>query len=199
MLAGALSRLAADAPKASPHDMAHLARTLRRTFLARNTPQGPQVRALSRALASVLHASRSYATTARATKPTATVKKAVKTATAKKAAPANKAAPTKKKAAAPKTTARRTAKKPAARKAAPKKVLTPEKERKLKIKELRIKALTEPTNTGAIRAINAFVGETTAGKGKGSGVAEASKAFKYLTPAEREVSRVRLHIQPSTY
>jgi hypothetical protein len=122
------------------------------------------------------------------------VKKAVKTAAAKKPAPkkttttAKKAAPKKK--AATKTAARRTAKKPAAKKAAPKRPrvkLTPEEKQKAKIRDLRVKALKEPVTHRALSTLNAFIAETTSGKGTGRAkVGDAQKAFKNLSPAELE-------------
>jgi outer membrane biosynthesis protein TonB len=202
MLAGALCRLANDAPRASPLDMPHLARVLRRTLVARNAAQLPHVRALSRAFASALQARRSYATTTRATKPTATVKKAVKTAVAKKPAPKKTATTTKK--AAPKKkpatktvakkTAKKTSKKPAAKKAAPKKrakkVLTPEEQLKAKIRELRKTALKEPVTYNTISALNAFIAEKCSGPGNTIKFSNVQAEYKNLTPAEREVSLV---------
>ena len=197
---GALCRIAADVPKTSPHDMPQLARSLRRTLLARNATTAPAARALARAYISVLHARRTYATTARATKSTATVKKAVKTAAAKKPAPkkkttsVKKAAPAKKPAS--KTVTRKTAaKKPAAKKAAPRKRVakTPEEKEKAKIRELRVKALKEPVTYGAITAYNVYVAERINASGKGGNprdkVADAAGGFESLTSAELEVSQ----------
>jgi hypothetical protein len=209
MLAGALCRLAVDAPRASPHDMPLLARTLRRTLLARNAAQLPHVRALSRAFASTLNARRSYATTTRAAKPTPTVKKAVKTAAAKKpapkkATPAKKAAPKKaasKKAVAKKAAPKKKAKKAAAKKPAPKKrvkrALTPEEQQKAKLRELRVKALREPVSHNLINARHVFVAEKFAGKEANHAKAMASvqAEFKNLTTAELEVSPNRLAMQ----
>ncbi|CAI9633716.1 unnamed protein product [Alternaria burnsii] len=192
MLAGALCRLAADAPRTSPHDVPQLARFLRRSLLAHNAARVPHARPLSRAFASLVRARRFYATTTRATEPTETVKKAVKTAAAKKPAPkktataAKKAAP--KKATATKTAARKTAKKPAAKKKATpkkrvKKPLTDEEKLQAKMRQLRVKALKEPGKHRKYTAINAFVSETRASK---SSFAETIKAFRNLTPAELE-------------
>lgn len=135
------------------------------------------------------------------------MKKAVKTAAAKKPAPkkttttAKKAAPKKK--AATKTAARRTAKKPAAKKAAskrPRVKLTPEEKQKAKIRDLRVKALKEPVTHRALSTLNAFIAETTSGKGTGRAkVGDAQKAFKNLSPAELEVSLGRLHNRAPMY
>ncbi|KAI4946012.1 hypothetical protein J4E91_007454 [Alternaria rosae] len=176
--------------------MPQLARTLRRTLLARNAAQTPHARALSRAFASALQNRRSYATTTRATKPTATVKKAVRTAAAKKPAPkkaaatAKKAAPKKKPAA--KAAPKKKAKKPAAKKPAPKKrvkkVLTPEEQQKVKLRELRAKALREPVTRSALSALNAYIADKLAGvPGTKTGQLPAAMAeWKKLTPAEHE-------------
>ncbi|USP74223.1 hypothetical protein yc1106_01497 [Curvularia clavata] len=190
MLAGALCRLAADVPRASPHDMPHLARHLGRALLARNAAEPSTARAFSRAFAYALYSRRSYATTTRATKPTATVKKAVKAA--------SKTPPKKKAASATKTTAKKPAakkakkkatKKPAAQKRV-KKVLTEEEKEKVKIRELRAKALKEPFSQRGVTAYNVFIAEISAGKGDGKDqttrITEATKEFKNLTPAQLE-------------
>jgi hypothetical protein len=132
------------------------------------------------------------------------VKKAVKAAVAKKPAakkpaPKKRAAPAKK-AAPAKTPARKpAAKKPAAKKAAVKpkprrvkKVLTPEEKEKVKIRELRVKALKEPVSQIPVSAYNAYVAEKASGKNGGEPqgrIADAARAFKSLTPAEHEVSQ----------
>jgi ferritin len=128
------------------------------------------------------------------------VKKAVKTAAAKKPAPkktataAKKAAP--KKATATKTAASKTAKKPAAKKATPKKrvkkPLTDEEKLQAKIRQLRVKALKEPVRPRAYTAINAFVSETRASN---SSFTETIEAFRNLTPAELEVIPICLHVE----
>ncbi|KAF1944516.1 hypothetical protein EJ02DRAFT_452379 [Clathrospora elynae] len=193
---GALCRLAADVPK-TPHKLPQLARLVRGTLLGRNATAFPTIRAFSRACTAALHARRSYATTARATKPTATVKKAVKAAAAKKPAPKKKAAPAKK--AAPKKTVKKTAaKQPAAKKAAPKKrarkVVSPEDKEKAVIRELRVKALKAPVSNRPYSAFNAYVAEMCGGPAnKGTTLAasnkkviDASSKFRTLAPAELE-------------
>ncbi|KAL1792086.1 hypothetical protein ACET3X_009837 [Alternaria dauci] len=171
-----------------------LAGALSRSLIARNAAHA---RPLSRAFASLGQARRSYATTTRATKPTATVKKAVKKAAAAKPAPkktattAKKAAPKKATATKTKTAARTKAKKPAAKKAAPKKrvkkPLTDEEKLKAKIRDLRAKALKEPTTTRPVSGLNAYVAATTAkADGDGTSLQDSVRAFKNLTPAEHE-------------
>jgi hypothetical protein len=121
------------------------------------------------------------------------VKKAVKTAAAKKPAPKKKAAPAKKparKPAAKKTVAR----KPAAKKTAPRKRVTktPEEKEKAKIRELRVKALKEPVTYGMVSAFNVYVAEKARDKEGGNPqdrIANASRTFASLTPAELEVSQ----------
>jgi branched-subunit amino acid aminotransferase/4-amino-4-deoxychorismate lyase len=189
-------------------DLPQLARFLHQTLAARNASTLPAARALTRAYRAVLGARRSYATTTAATKPTATVKKAVKaraatkpaakktTATrANKTKPATKAAkkPAKKATSAkakPKAKKKAAPKKPAPKKRV-KKVATLEEQEKAKIRALRQVALREPSSWRAVSAINAFVIERTKGQeGFGStGLVNAVKAFKDLTPAEREVCR----------
>ncbi|KAF1837207.1 hypothetical protein BDW02DRAFT_491779 [Decorospora gaudefroyi] len=187
---GALCRLAADVPKTSSR-LPQLGPLLRRALLARHAATSPA----ARAYASALYARRAYATaTARATKPTATVKKAVKAAAAKKkpaAAPKKKATTAKKAASTKKPVRKRAAKKPAAKKAAPKKS-TPEEKEKAKIRELRIKALKEPVTEHAVSAFNVFIADNLIGKTGGSRadnksrIAETARKFKDLTPAEHE-------------
>lgn len=197
-------RLAADMPaKTTTHDLPQLAHFLTRTLLARNASHTPAGRALSRAYVAALSTTRrTYATTTRATsatKPTATVKKAVKAQAAKK--PAIKKKTTAKKAAAakPKKKPAPKKKKVVAKKAAPKKrvkkVATPEEKAHASILALKKRALVEPTTLYKISAANAFIGESTRGeKGDGSGssgiklqLADAAAKYKSLTPAEREV------------
>lgn len=190
---GILCRLASDVPKTSTHDLPQLARLLQRNILSRNAATVPTLCALSRAYHAVLARScRSYATAARATKPTRTVKKAVKKTAAKKTAPKKKAATkksvkrtTKSKKAAPK-------KKTPVRK--PRKAPTPEEKEKAKIKELREKALKAPSTGRAVTAYNVFVAEFIKSR-KAAGavdvqasVAAAAQEFKNFTPAEKEVS-----------
>jgi outer membrane biosynthesis protein TonB len=170
----------------------------------------PAARALARAYRGVLGARRSYATTTAATKPTATVKKAVKAKAAAKAAPKKTAAATKtvkkpakkpvkkttaakakaKPKAAPKPKKKAAAKKPAPKKRV-KKALTPEQKEKIKIRELRLKALKEPVVPKALTARNVYVGEKLRGTGENAShkLADVGKAFTALTPAELEVSR----------
>jgi hypothetical protein len=198
MLAGALSRLAADVPRASPHDMPQLARHLGRALAARHAGQFSTTRVFSRAYAYALDSRRSYATTTRATKPNATVKKAVKASASEKTPPKKKAAPATKKPAAKKPAAKTkkpAAKKPAAKKTAPKrakKVLTEEEKEKAKIRELRVKALKEPVTQRPLTAYNVFISETISGKGgsndQAAKITSATQEFKNLTPAQLEVS-----------
>jgi outer membrane biosynthesis protein TonB len=205
---GTLGRWAA--AKTSARDLPQLARFLHQTLTARNASNMPAARALARAYRGVLGARRSYATTT-ATKPTATVKKAVKAQAASKAAPKKTAAATKtakkpakkpvkkttaaKAKAKPKAAPKPKKKKAAAKKPAPKKrvkkVLTPEQKEKAKIRELRLRALKEPVIPRAISARNAYVGEKLRGSGENAAnkLAEVGKAFSTLTPAEVEVSR----------
>ncbi|XP_014554617.1 hypothetical protein COCVIDRAFT_39489 [Bipolaris victoriae FI3] len=194
MLAGALCRLAADVPRASPHNVPQLARHLERVLVIRSAAESSPARASSRAYAYA----RSYATTTRATKPTATVKKAVKAAASEKTPPKKKkAAPAKttaKKPAAKKTKKKPAAKKPAAKKAAPKrvkKVLTEEEKEKAKIRELRAKALKEPVGQRPVSGYNVFVAELLKGKPRGSEtqtakITNATKEFNNLSPAQLE-------------
>lgn len=190
---GVLCRLAAEAPKTSTHDLSQLVHVLQRSVLSRNGLSLPAVCAVSRAYrAALVESRRSYATTTRATKPTATVKKAVKKTAAKKTTPASK------KASAKKSTKKATAKKakpkkkPAAKPKRAKKVLTPEEKEKLRIKELRKKALKEPHSNRPLTTINVFCIEALTGQ-KTNGPAalgDAVAKFKSLTPAELEVSRL---------
>ena len=137
-----LCRLAAEAPKTSPHDLRHPARVLRRSLSTRNASTRFAARALPRAYLSVLESRHSYAT-ASATKPTTTVKKAVKATAAakKKPAPKTKKAAAKTKTAAKKKPVAKKKKKPVVKKAAPKKrvkkVLTAEQQQKAKITSLK--------------------------------------------------------------
>lgn len=186
-------RLAADGPtRATPHDLPQLARFLQRTLLARNATHTPAVRALSRAYKSaVCEYRRSYATSTDATKPTATVKKAVKAKAAKKAAPKKPSTRTKA-AAKPK-------KKTAAKKAAPKKKkkvakreLTPEEKAKQQIATLKKRALSPPPTR--VTAFNLFLADQAKNQKyetpeeRHQMFGQASASFKNLAPAEREVS-----------
>jgi hypothetical protein len=156
----------------------------------------------------VLEARRSYATTTSATKPTATVTKAVKAKAASKAPPKTKAtaktakttkSPATKKAASKakpkaKAKAKKTKaapKKPAAKKRVTK-VLAPEAKEKLLIKELRKTALKEPVSTYPLNAYNCFLADQTKGTGQEGTTAtrlvNASRKWKEVTPAELEVS-----------
>jgi hypothetical protein len=205
------------AAKTSTRDLPQLARFVHRTLLARNVADLPVARALSRAYTAALQSRRAYATTTAATKPTATVKRAVKAQAASKAAPkkkataasktakkpARKAAATKAK---PKTRATAKAKAKPKKKAAPKKpaakkrvkkVLTEEEQLKLKVRELRKVALKEPEGVSRHppSAMNVYVAENMKGAGDGTPGAvpdrlkAVSQAFKNLTPAEREVNQ----------
>jgi hypothetical protein len=143
------------------------------------------------------------------------VKKAVKAAVAKKPAPKKRAVPAKKAAPAKKPARKPAAKKPAAKKPAAKKavakpkpkprrvkkVLTPEEKEKVKIRELRVKALKEPVSQIPVSAYNAYVAEKASGKNGGEPqgrIADAARAFKSLTPAEHEVSQALTCIASSS-
>ncbi|KAF2131780.1 hypothetical protein P153DRAFT_395087 [Dothidotthia symphoricarpi CBS 119687] len=203
----ALSRLAADVPATSTHDVPQLARSLQRCLLARNALRLPATRAISRSYkAAVVHARRSYATTtttARATKPTETVKKAVKAKVAEKPAPKKKAATTTKtrtKAAATpakKPAAKKVAaKKPVAKKAAPKKAapkkrakreLTPEAKQTLKIRELKKIALKSPVAQSTLQGRHVFISEALSGSTSvTTGIADANAKWSAMKPAEVE-------------
>jgi len=213
---GALCRLGVS--QTSARDLPQLARALPRTLLSRNASSLPALRALSRACTAALEARRSYATTTTATKPTATVKRAVKAQAAEKAPPKKKAT-TKTAAKTTKTAktakAAKTVKKPrAAAKAKPKakktvkkavpkrkrvsKVLTPEqaekaniKKERAKLNELRKAALREPFVATPLSAYNAYIMDKGPSKGDGSTnvrLTETAHKWKSLTPAEHEVS-----------
>lgn len=200
MLAGALCRLAADVPRASPHNVPQLARHLERVLVIRSAAESSPARASSRTYAYA----RAYATTTRATKPTATVKKAVKAAASEKTPPKKKAAPAKttaKKPAAKKT--KTTKKKPAAKKPAAKKrvkkVLTEEEKEKAKIRELRAKALKEPITQRSLSAFHVFVSEFARGKPSSNNqqlekITNATKEFKALSPAQLEVKDLNTYL-----
>lgn len=207
LLQGALGRMTV--PNSAARNLPQLARFLQRALLARNASSQPAIRALSRAYTSALQGRRSYATTAAATKPTATVKRAVKAKAAKKAP--SKAKATSKTTKAAKKPARKTAaskakpkpKKATAKKPAPKKrvkkVLTPEEKQKALVKELRKTALKEPVTHTAVTAYQCYIGEMTksatkTGATASSGLIEASRKFKELTPAEIEVSPQRVNL-----
>ncbi|ORY06490.1 hypothetical protein BCR34DRAFT_490048 [Clohesyomyces aquaticus] len=201
---GILCRLAADVPKTSTHDIPQLAHLLQRSPRARSAVGLPAVCALSHASKTALSISRrSYATT-RATRPTATVKKAVKKAgakkpaakkpTAKKAAPKKKAAvkkPTSVKKAAPKKKKKAVAVKPKPKpKRRVKKVPTAEEKQKASIRELKVKALRGPSSGSSVTAWTVFSAESVKAKDKATSLADAVKSaatrFKSLTPAEKE-------------
>lgn len=190
---GLLCRLAADVPKASTQDLSQLARLLQRSTLSRNGLAPPTVCALSRAYKAALYESRrSYATAARATKPTAKVKRDVKKTAAKKT-PAKKSV---KKAAAAKPKAKPKRKAAAKKKAAPKKPRrvkkTAEEKEKATLSEYKKRALKEPCTPHAVQAWQVFVGEALAGRTGAADrgrLAEAAAKYKALTPAEKEVSQ----------
>ncbi|KAF2653909.1 hypothetical protein K491DRAFT_717649 [Lophiostoma macrostomum CBS 122681] len=190
---GVLSRVAADVPKTSTHDLPQLAHLLRRTISARNARSLPALSALSRACNAVLaDARRSYATAARATKPTRKVVKDVKKVAAK-----NEAAP-KKKAVAKKPKKKVVAKKAKPKKKAaakpktgrPRKVLTEEEKEKQTIKELKQKALIKSPERPHYRALDILLKESMAGvKSRADGqetLKESVAKYKAFTPAERE-------------
>jgi hypothetical protein len=200
---GVLCRVAADVPKTSTHDLPQLAHLLRRTLSARNAHSLPALSALSRAYHAVLaDARRSYATTARATKPTRTVKKDVKKAAAKKPAPkkatstkkavAKKPAPRKKAVAKKAKPKKKAVVKPKGRLRRAKKVLTPEEQEKETIKELKAKALAKGPSISHYRALDMLLRETMSGvKNAADGqqvFTETNAKSKDWTPAEKEVS-----------
>lgn len=195
----------AGAPKTTTPNLLQLAGFLQRALVARNASKLPAIRVLSRAYASTLASRRSYATKARATQPTETVKKAVKAKAVKKASPAKQ---TKKKVVAKKAVAKKAVKKKAAgKKAAPqkraKKTPTPEQKEKAKLAELRKRALRVPFPSGTVTGLNAYIGEQcTLAPGtklpadaRRKNVSDASKRWKTLTPAEVEVSHVMSVLQ----
>ncbi|KAH7414298.1 hypothetical protein DE146DRAFT_31341 [Phaeosphaeria sp. MPI-PUGE-AT-0046c] len=197
---GSLGRWAA--ATTSARDLPQLARFLSQTLCARQASDLPVARAVSRAYISALNGCRGYATaTATATKPTATVKKAVKaqaqtTARPKRAAASKKTTKTAKKP-AKKATAKKAKPKPKAKKPAPKKpaprkkkVLTPEEKTKVQIRELRKTALKEPHGAAAMTASNVHTAECFKNKQPGQiqrdVLIDSVKRFKEITPAERE-------------
>ncbi|KAL1653537.1 hypothetical protein SLS61_004047 [Didymella pomorum] len=177
---GAVCRLAAEVPKQAAHDLPKLA-TLVRT--ARNGFSLP-----IRTLAHVSQLqTRSYATTKAAKDPAAPVKKAVKA----KAAAGKKVTKTTttKKVAAKKRKPKKAAKKAAPKKPVkkPKKVLTDEEKLKAQITQLRKTALKEPVTRHRLSAFQVYVAENAKGhKGSRPSFTEIVKAFKDITPAERE-------------
>ncbi|KAF2472001.1 uncharacterized protein BDR25DRAFT_221485 [Lindgomyces ingoldianus] len=187
---GILCRLAADVPKTPTPDLSQLAHLLQRSILARNAVGIPSVCALSHAYKTALAISRRSYATARATKPTKTVKKAVKKSAAKKAAPKKKTATKKPKKKAARATKAKPKKKVAATpKRKVKKSLTPGEKEKATIKELKAKALREPSNGQHMSAWMVFSGEAVKGKTGGNltgSVKDAAARFKNLTPAEKE-------------
>ena len=127
----------------------------------------------------ILH--QGFATKAPASKPKAHTGR---TTTRKKASSTKKAAPKKKR------TARKVAKKIVKKASKPrvKKVLSDEEKQKLKIRELRAKALTTPHGLPAT-AWAVLVSEITKKSSNVvSGVKEAAVKYKNLLPEEREVS-----------
>lgn len=182
---GALCRLAADVPTTSARDIPQLARLVQRTL---HTRRAFAVPVLSRAYKNVLiQHGRSYATTTAETKPTKTVKKAVKAKAAAKKTPAKKPAAAKKKAPVKKK-APAAKKKPAARKPA----LTPEQKLKAQIKDLKTKILTPPSTTRSLSARDVWTQDFYKSSGDSTlffqGRAKLDEQFASLTPAEREVS-----------
>jgi hypothetical protein len=145
-------------------------------------------------------ARRSYATTARATKPTRTVKKDVKKAAAKKPAPkkatstkkavAKKPAPRKKAVAKKAKPKKKAVVKPKGRLRRAKKVLTPEEQEKETIKELKAKALAKGPSISHYRALDMLLRETMSGvKNAADGqqvFTETNAKSKDWTPAEKE-------------
>ncbi|KAF2686516.1 hypothetical protein K458DRAFT_402133 [Lentithecium fluviatile CBS 122367] len=159
---GVLCRLAADVPKTSTHDLPRLSHLLQTTLRSRNALSIPAARALSRAYKAALSEyRRTYATTARATKPTTRVKKDVRKAAAKK--PVKRTAIKKLEKKPVKKTAAKKAKprkKKAAAKPKPKpkkkKVVSPEAKNKATIKELKETALKAPVAVPASSAWNHY-------------------------------------------
>lgn len=188
---GLLRRVAVTAPKTTTSDLPQLARLLQRLVLSRNASVLSAAPAVSRELsAAIADFRRSYATTTQATKPTKTVKKAVKKTAATKATPkkktsAKKAAPKKKKTKAKKKAAPKKKKAPRA-----KKVLSPEEQEKATIRELRRRALSPPLIAKRIEPIHILVKEVYASK-KPSDIGEAQRDARAklgaLSPAELEV------------
>lgn len=188
---GALCRLAG---RLSPHDLPQLARALDRTLVARHASTNPAVCALACAYSSAREARRTYATTTRATEPTATVKKAVKAKAAKPATPKAKAKTKTIKDASTSTRPKRktTAEKTVAAK--PEKKTTPEEELKAAVTELRKKILKPPVTHTVVTGFLSYMADKITGLAKGSATAQkggfstAASEWKSLTPAEHEVS-----------
>ncbi|KAF3049870.1 hypothetical protein E8E11_010228 [Didymella keratinophila] len=175
---GALCRLAAEVPKQATHDLPKLATLIQTARSGFSLP--------SRTLAHVSQLqTRSYATTKAAKDPAAPVKKAIK-AKAAAGKKVTKTTTTKKVAARkPKKTAKKaTPKKPVKK---PKKVLTDEEKLKAQISQLRKTALKEPVTRHRLSAFQVYVAENAKGeKGSTATFTEIVKAFKDITPAERE-------------
>lgn len=205
-----VARLAADAPKSSTHDLSRAANLIQRKLLFSNGVVASLSSSRSRAYrATLLQSRRSYATEARATKPTPKVKQDVKKAAAQKTA--SKTATTKagKKPAAKKAVKKavkpiKKKKKPVA-KAKPKRVAkTPEEKAKIKVaedkaklREYRAKALNPPVfPKHPTTAWTVFQTEQNAEKfpkGQRATITKEIQSvvadkYKNLTPAEREAS-----------
>lgn len=175
---GALCRLAAEVPKQATHDLPKLATLVQTARSGFSLP----IRTLSHV--SQLQ-TRSYATTKAAKDPAAPVKKAVK-AKAAAGKKVTKTTTTKKVAAKkPKKAKKKAAPKKPARK--PKKVLTDEEKLRAQINQLRKIALKEPVAPSQISAFNVYVAENVKGEKGTPSFTEITKAFKDITPAEREV------------
>ncbi|KAF2267126.1 hypothetical protein CC78DRAFT_577666 [Lojkania enalia] len=177
---GVLCRLAADVPKTSTHDLPQLSNLLYRALSARNGGSLLSPCAISRAYKlSIAEYRRLYTTRADATKPTATMRKAVKTAS-KKAAPkrktATKSKPKKKAKAKPKKKPKRA------------KELTPEQKEKQTIKELKAKALQEPPHPN-LSSYMVFTAEEMKSR-KGQPVDLSGAVFKNLGEKWKNLSLV---------
>lgn len=196
LASGLLRAVAVTAPKTTTSDLPQLARLFQRLAVSRNAAVAPvAARELSAAIADFR---RSYATTAQATKPTRTVKKAVKTTAAKKPTPTKKKT-TAKKAAPKKKKAKAKAKKRAApRKKRAKKELSVEEQEKQTIRDLKRKALSPPNgNMRKLQAIHIIMKElhaATKGISLTDARREAESKMAALSPAELEV---RFHFAPS--
>ncbi|KAF2189582.1 hypothetical protein K469DRAFT_43218 [Zopfia rhizophila CBS 207.26] len=182
---GILCRLAADVPKTSTHDLSQLSRLLQRSIRTRNAISIPSISALSHAYKLVLAESRRSYATARATKPTGTVKRAVKKTAAKKPAPGKKTAPKKTK---KRTTSKRA--KPKKKTEPKKKVakkLTPEEKERKALKKVKEYALREPPR-GVATAWTVLVTEAMKGTGASvrTTIKDAAAKLKNFTPAEKE-------------
>ncbi|PVI07082.1 hypothetical protein DM02DRAFT_609059 [Periconia macrospinosa] len=196
-------RLAADVPRTSTHDLSQASHFAQRTLLSRNGFVVSYAALRSHAYrAALLQYRRSYATNARATKPTpkvirdvkkAAATKPVKKAASKKAGSASSAKKAVKKQAKPKK--KKTTAKP--KRVAKKKELTVEEKEQARIRHYKKQALSPPHRPkGSMSAWNAYLSEALRGTTREGGPSPITKEetqlhlekFKNLTPAEREAS-----------